>query len=113
MKLYQRFFILGSNIFTLFCFSLPWMNGYSGLAYTQYDEDGIIFIIFIISLIITGFILFWCTRILILVITYLGLFILLIFLFVNLDNIEYGLLLTVAGYILTIAGVRFFPKNRE
>ncbi|MCY4401657.1 MAG: hypothetical protein OXD54_03695 [Candidatus Poribacteria bacterium] len=113
MKLYQRFFILGSGLFTFFCFHLPWEGGRSGFWHCVNDSFGTITYALIASLVTIGSILIWRSKILILISSITGLLIALGDHFSNLRYIEYGATLTVVGFFLTIAGVRFFPKAKD
>lgn len=110
MKLYQRFFILGSGLFTFFCFRLPWDGGRSGFWHCANDGSGIM-IALIASLITIGSILLWRSRLPILISSIIGIIVVVPSHFSNLQHIEYGATLTALGFFLTIAGVRFFPKN--
>lgn len=112
MKIYQRFFILGSGLFTFFCFRLPWDGGRSGFWHCANDDFGII-IALIASIVTIGSILLWRSRILILISSIIGVIYVLSGHFSNLKHIEYGATLTAVGFFLTIAGVRFFPKSED
>lgn len=113
MKLYQRFFILGSSLFTFFCFCLPWIDDESGFHLIVGEGAFPILPVFIITLIVIGCLLFWQSRFIIIIIfisSLVGITLLMALLFSSLLFIEYGLPLTIVGFFLTIAGVRFFPK---
>ena len=109
MKLFQRFFILGSSLFTFFCFSLTWYNSDTGFELITSNNTEYIIVAFIASLVIIGLILLWSSRTLLLICSFGGLFVLMYLIFDNIRYIEYGALMTAAGFFLTIAGVRFFP----
>ncbi len=113
MKLHQRFFILGSGLFTFFCFCLPWEDSRSGFWLCATDGSGIVITALIASLVIIGSILIWHSRILILISSIIGILIVLPGHLSNLRYIEYGASLTAVGFFLTIAGVRFFPKVKD
>lgn len=113
MKLYQRFFILGSGLFTFFCFSLPWDNSDTGLELISFNNTEYIIVAFIASLMIIGLILLWSSRTLLLICSIGGIFVLLILIFAEMRSIEYGALLTAVGFFLTMAGVKFFPITEE
>ena len=110
MKLYQRFFILGSSLFTFFCFCLPWIDGESGFHLIVGGGAFLILSVFIITLMVIGCLLFWQSKIIIYISSLVGITLLMALLFNSLFFIEYGLPLTIVGFVLTIAGVRFFPK---
>lgn len=113
MKLYQRFFILGSGLFTFFCFSLPWEIDQTGFELISNINTGYLSVAFLASLVIIGLILLWSSRTLLLIFSFGGLLFVLFLIFDNMDYIEYGALLTATGFFLTIAGVRFFPITEE
>ncbi len=111
MKMSQRFFLLGSSLFTFFCFCLPWVDDESG--FQLIVGEGAIIIPLVVTLIIIGCLLIWQSKIIIIIIYFsslIGIILLMVLLFSNLLFIEYGLSLTIVGFCLTIAGVTFFPK---
>ncbi|MCG9129867.1 hypothetical protein JT359_19930 [Candidatus Poribacteria bacterium] len=107
MKMSQRFFLLGSSLFTFFCFCLPWIDGESG--FEHIDDDGPYTLI--VVLISIGCILLWKSKIPIVCSSLIGIILLMILLNNNLYYTEYGLTLTIMSFFLTIAGARFFPKE--
>ncbi|MYG00250.1 hypothetical protein F4212_14120 [Candidatus Poribacteria bacterium] len=123
MKLYQRFFILGSGLFTFFCFWFPWLDNESGHELAGSKGTGFIAWVFVASIVIIGCTLFWQSRFIILTCCYISLFILMLLFFhdifefdiVNwsLFRVDYGIFLAAIGFFLTIAGVRFFPKTED
>ena len=108
MKMSQRFFLLGSSLFTFFCFCLPWVDDESG--FQLMVGEGALIIPLAVTLVIIGCLLIWQSKIIIYISSLIGIFLLMILLFSNLLFIEYGLSLTIVGFFLTIAGVTFFPK---
>ncbi len=108
MKMSQRFFLLGSSLFTFFCFCLPWVDDESG--FQLIVGEGALIIPLAVTLVIIGCLLIWQSKIIIYISSLIGIFLLMILLFSNLLFIEYGLSLTIVGFFLTIAGVTFFPK---
>ena len=108
MKMSQRFFLLGSSLFTFFCFWLPWVDDESG--FQLMVGEGALIISLAVTLVIIGCLLIWQSKIIIYISSLIGIFLLMILLFSNLLFIEYGLSLTIVGFFLTIAGVTFFPK---
>lgn len=110
MKLSQRFFILGSSLFTFFCFCLPWIDDESGFHLIVGESPFLIPFALLVTFMTIGCIFFWQSKTLIFGCSWIGVFLLMIFLFNNLLFIEYGLSLTIVGFFLTIAGVSFFPK---
>lgn len=111
MKLCQRFYILGSSLFTFFCFCLPWINGESGFQLIVSEGTFFTPLVLMVTFVIIGCSLFWQSRILIYMSSLVGIIRLMVLLFGNLIFVEYGLSLTIVGFVLTIAGVRFFPKT--
>lgn len=110
MKLHQRFFILGSSLFTFFCFCLPWIDGESGFHLIVGEGAFLIPSVFLVTLMVIGCLLFWPSKIVIYISSLVGIILLMALLFNSLLFIEYGLPLTIVGFFLTIAGIRFFPK---
>ncbi len=110
MTLYQRFYILGCSLFTFFCFCLPWINDESGFHLIVGKGTFLIPLVLMVTLMIIGCIFFWQSRTLIYSCSLIGIILLMVELFSNLLFVEYGLPLTIVGFFLTMAGVRFFPK---
>ncbi len=110
MKMSQKFFLLGSSLFTFFCFCLPWVDDESGFQLIVGEGVIIIPLALMVTLMIIGCLLIWQSKIIIYFSSLIGIILLMIFLFSNLLFIEYGLSLTIVGFCLTIAGVTFFPK---
>ena len=110
MKLYQRFIILGSGLFTFFCFCLPWVEDDSGFKLIVSEGTFFTPLVLMVTFVIIGCVLYWQSRILIYISSLVGIIRLMVLLFSNLLFVEYGLPLTIIGFFLTIAGVRFFPK---
>ncbi|MCG9129855.1 hypothetical protein JT359_19870 [Candidatus Poribacteria bacterium] len=109
MKMAQRFFLLGTSLFTFFCFCFPWIDGESGFHLIVGEGAFLIPSVFLIALLVIACLLFWQSRILIFVFSLVGIIFLMVLLFNNLLFIEYGLSLTIVGFFLLMAGVRFFP----
>lgn len=110
MKMSQRFFLLGSSLFTFFCFCLPWVDDESGFQLIVGEGAFLIPLALMVTLMIIGCLLIWQSKIIIYFSSLIGIILLMILLFSNLLFIEYGLSLTIVGFFLTIAGVTFFPK---
>ncbi len=110
MKMSQKFFLLGSSLFTFFCFCLPWVDDESGFQLIVGEGVIIIPLALMVTLMIIGCLLIWQSKIIIYFSSLIGIILLMILLFSNLLFIQYGLTLTIVGFFLTIAGVTFFPK---
>lgn len=110
MKMSQKFLLLGSSLFTFFCFCLPWVDDESGFQLIVGEGVIIIPLALMVTLMIIGCLLIWQSKIIIYFSSLIGIILLMILLFSNLLFIEYGLSLTIVGFFLTIAGATFFPK---
>ncbi len=53
MKLFQKFFLLGSSLFVFFCFCLPWIEDESGFQLIVSDDVFLTPLVFMITLMIT------------------------------------------------------------
>lgn len=120
MHQYSRYITLGSSLFALFCFSLPWAGDLSGIDLANNDGGGFVIVAFISCLVIVVSSLIRIRKKLVIISSSIGLLCLLLLCFsdklelgiVNFFpfDIRYGVFLTAIGFFLVIASVVDFNK---